>query len=174
MVFELIAVIVAGFAGAGIALLLNMLSGKRLPRWSTPVAAGVAMIAVTISNEYGWFNRQVATLPDGLQVVQTVEDRAFYRPWTYAYPFVNRFLAVDTASLRRNEALPGQRLVDVYAFGRWAQPTKLSVAVDCEALARAEIVEGVSLGADGRLQGANWREVGAGDPVVGATCAIGG
>ena len=47
MVFELIATIVAGFAGAGVALLLNKIFGGRLPRWIMPVAAGAAMLATT-------------------------------------------------------------------------------------------------------------------------------
>ena len=170
MVFELIAVIVAGFAGAGATLLLNKLLGGRLPRWVMPVAAGCAMLAVTITNEYGWYARTSGALPEGLEVATTVEDRAFYRPWTYIVPFVSRFLAVDTKTIRTNAAAPGQRLVDVYAFGRWMPPRQVRVAVDCTAGRRADIADGVSFGADGSLDGADWREVGADDPILRTAC----
>lgn len=170
MVFELVAVIVAGFAGAGGALLVNKLSGGRLPRWIMPVAAGGAMLAVTIANEYGWFTRTVAGLPEGLEVAQTVEDRALYRPWTYVWPFISRFVAVDTLSARTNENVPGQRMVEIYAFARWSAPTKLTVMVDCGSARRAEIVEGVRLAEDGSLEGATWRDVGPDDPIVSTVC----
>ena len=171
MVFELIAVVVAGFAGAGLALLVNKIAGGRLPKWVMPVAAGAAMLAVTITNEYGWYPRTTQTLPDGLEVATTVEDQAFYRPWTYVYPFVSRFLAVDTKTVRTHPDLPDQLLVDVYAFGRWMPPRKLGVAVDCAVGRRAELVEGVSFAADGSLEGAMWQDVGADDPIVRTACA---
>lgn len=170
MVFELIAVIVAGFAGAGLALLLGRLSGGRLPRWVMPVAAGAAMLAVTITNEYGWYPRTAQTLPEGLSVVAAVEDTAVYRPWTYAKPFVSRFLAVDEKSVRTNPDQPGLKLADVYAFARWTAPSRVIVAVDCNLNRRAEITEGVSLGEDGALDGAPWRDVAPSDELVATLC----
>lgn len=170
MLFELIAVIVAGFAGAGVALLVNRVSGGRLPRWVTPVAAGAAMLAVTITNEYGWYPRTVQTLPEGLSVVMPVEDRAIYRPWTYAWPFVSRFLAVDGQSVRTNPEQPGLRLADVYAFARWTAPNRLTVVVDCDGARRAEIVEGASFGEDGAPEGVTWRDVGENDEILTAVC----
>jgi hypothetical protein len=170
MVFELIAVIVAGFAGAGVILLLNKLVKGRLPRWLMPAAAGAAMLAVTISNEYGWYPRTLAALPEGLEVAVTSEDRAFYRPWTFVVPFVSRFLAVDMIGVRSNAAAPGQRLVEVYAFGRWAAPQKKAVAVDCHGGRRADLTGEVSFGEAGALEGAAWRKVGTDDPIVRTVC----
>ena len=170
MFFELIATIVAGFAGAGIALLLNKVVGGRLPRWITPVAAGTAMLATTIANEYVWYERTVAALPSGLEVAITVENKAFYRPWTYLFPFVSRFLAVDTATMRTNEALPGQRMVGVYAFGRWAAPQSRLVMVDCPGGRRADIARGAGFAGDGSIDALAWRDTGLDDPVVRTAC----
>ena len=170
MFFELIATIVAGFAGAGIALLLNKVLGGRLPRWITPVAAGMAMLATTIANEYGWYGRTAAALPAGLEVATTVENKAFYRPWTYLFPFVSRFLAVDTATMRTNEALPGQRMVEVYAFGRWTAPQSRLVMVDCAGGRRADIARGAEFGEDGSVDTLAWRDTGLDDPVVKTAC----
>ena len=172
MLFELIAAIVAGFAGAGVILMANKLLGGRLPRWLTPAGAGLAMLAMAIVNEYGWYPRTVQGLPEGLEVATTAEDRAIYRPWTYVVPFVTRFLAVDTATIRTNDALPGQRIVEVYAFARWAAPMRRGVAVDCTGGRRADLDGAVSFDADGGLQGAAWREVGADDPIVRTACGV--
>ena len=80
MFLELIATIVAGIAAAGIMMVITRASGGRLPKWLTPVAAGAAMIAATISNEYGWYGRTSKSLPDEFMIVDTVESKALYRP----------------------------------------------------------------------------------------------
>lgn len=170
MFFELIATLVAGFAGAGVAMLLVRLSGRRLPRWLIPIGAGAAMLAATIANEYGWYGRTVAELPQGMEVALTVEENAIYRPWARVFPYVSRFLAVDTATMRTNDAVPGQKLADVYAFGRWSAPKRRLVAVDCSSGARADVPLKTAFGADGRLEGLDWRQTGAADPIVAKVC----
>ena len=172
MFLELIATVFAGLAVAGVAMLLNKLTGNRLPRWIVPVAAGLGMIGTTIASEYGWYDRTVATLPEGMEVAQTVENQSFYRPWTYARPYIERFVAVDATSLRQNPALPGQRMVDVYYFGRWAPLNKVPVLLDCNGARRASLVDGAEFGADGQVINADWVAVGADDPLVATGCEI--
>ena len=72
MFLELIGTIFAGFAFAGIVLVLNKLTGGRLPRWATPVAAGLGMIGMTIASEYSWYDRTRETLPDSVNIIQEV------------------------------------------------------------------------------------------------------
>ncbi len=72
MFLELIATIFAGIACAGVAMLLNLATGRRLPRWILPIAAGAGMIAMTISNEYTWFDRTAERLPDGVEIALEV------------------------------------------------------------------------------------------------------
>lgn len=170
MFLELIGTIFAGFAIAGVVMGLNKLSGGRLPRWAAPVAAGLGMICITIISEYSWYDRTRNALPEGLAVVQEVESKALYRPWTYAAPYVDRFAAVDTASLKTNAKVPEQRLVDLYFFGRWAPVSKVPIAVNCVEHSRANLADGVEFSDDGRLIGADWIRAGADDPVVSATC----
>lgn len=170
MFLELIGTIFAGFAFAGLVMVANKLTGGRLPRWAAPVAAGIGMIAMTISSEYSWYGRTKGQLPDALTVVQEVESRALYRPWTYAVPFVDRFAAIDTGSLRSNENVPDQRLVDLYFFGRWSPVSKVPVAVNCADNSRANLADGAEFAEDGRLTNASWVRAGADDPVIEATC----
>lgn len=172
MFLELIGTIFAGFAFAGIVMVLNKLTGGRLPRWMTPVAAGLGMIGMTITSEYSWYDRTRDTLPEGMTVIQEVESRAFYRPWTYAVPFVDRFAAIDAGSVRTNEQVPEQRLVELYLFGRWAPVSKLPVAVNCKEFSRANLADGAEFADDGRLLNADWIDVTSSDPIVEATCGV--
>ena len=86
MYIDIITIIVAGFAAAGIVLILNRLTGRRLPRWAIPAGAGAGMILMSLTNEYRWYPRTLQLLPAGFEVVSTAEHRALYSPWTYAVP----------------------------------------------------------------------------------------
>ena len=163
MFFELIAVFVAGFAGAGAFMLLNRILGGRLPRWLVPVAAGAAMIATTISSEYGWYGRTAEALPEGFTVASVHKARAFYRPWTYAAPMVDRFIAVDHGARRANAETEGLYIADLYFFARWQPVQSVEMMVDCVNHRRAD-----PAGGDGGAP--VWREAGADDPIVAAVC----
>lgn len=163
MIFELIAVVIAGFAGAGVALLVAKLVGERMPRWLVPVAAGLSMLAAAISSEYGWYARTSGNLPEGVVVADTVRGSAWWRPWTFAVPMVERFVAVDAGNLRANAETEGLYLADLYFFGRWRPVQAVQVMVDCEAGRRADPARG-----DGGEP--VWRDVGADDPIVASVC----
>ncbi|SHH02277.1 hypothetical protein [Marivita hallyeonensis] len=163
MFLELIAVIVAGLAGAGVMLAISKLSGGRLPKWIIPVAAGLAMLGTTISSEYGWFARTSGNLPDGLEVVQTVESTAIYRPWTYLFPYVDRFVAIDQENVRANSEQSDLYLADLYFFGRWTTVQSVEVMVNCQTGQRAD----PALGDDSPPI---WRDVPEDDPIVSGVC----
>ena len=173
MFLELVATFVAGFAGAGIVLILNKLLRGRLPRWLMPVAAGAAMIATTIGNEYGWYPRAQSNLPKGLEIVETVESQAWYRPWTYGKPYVERFVAVDVTSVKSHPEKPDQKLTDIYLFGRWSPVHKVPVLADCAGQRRAALTDAISFDQDGRVVGAVWADVPADDPVLVSICGAG-
>ena len=104
--------------------------------------------------------------------MEEIESQAFYRPWTYAVPFVDRFSAIDTLSVRTNDNVPDQRLVDLYLFGRWAPVTQLPVAVNCADNSRANLADGAEFAEDGRLINAAWFRPDVEDPIVKATCEV--
>lgn len=93
MLFELIAVVIAGFAAGGVALILGR-AAPAMPAWLVPVIAGGAMLATAISLEYSWYGRTAASLPEGVAVALTRENSALWRPWTYVVPYVDGFIAV--------------------------------------------------------------------------------
>ncbi len=172
MILEMIGTVVAGIAAAGLVLIARHLLGERVPKWLIPIAAGAGMLAATISSEYGWYNRTLAALPEGMEVAQTVDSRAPWRPWTYLVPYVERFVVVDTAGTRLNAAVPGQRIVDLYFFGRWAPVNKVTALLDCEGNRRAALVEGASFDDSGQVAGASWTTVTAEDPILRVGCGV--
>lgn len=171
MFFELIGTIVAGVAAGLIVWALNRTLGGRLPKWLVPVAAGAAMLLATISSEYTWFARAEANMPTGFVVADAVEEQAFYRPWTYARPYVSRFVAVDQATMRTHPDHPDQRIVDLVFYGRWARTALVPVLFDCAGNRRADIADGVEFGADGGVENATWLPLPDSDPVLRVACA---
>lgn len=170
MFFELIGTIVAGVAAALLVWAINRTLKGRLPSWLVPVAAGAAMLTATISSEYSWFSRAQSQMPEGFVVAETVEETQFYRPWTYAKPFVNRFIAVDQATARTHPSYPDQRIVDLVIYGRWARTAKIPALFDCAASARADLADGVDFGADGEVLNAEWHSMDADAPLLRAAC----
>lgn len=137
MFLELIATFAAGFAAAGIVLGLNVITGGRLPKWVMPVAAGAAMIGVTIANEYSWGSRTAGNLPEGVVVLEEINESVWYRPWSYVWPQTVRLMAIDTQSVQSRDDTPDVKLFDLYLFARWEPPAKVPQLLHCADATRA-------------------------------------
>ncbi|MEM6374779.1 MAG: hypothetical protein AAF686_00975 [Pseudomonadota bacterium] len=137
MFLELIATFAAGFGAAGLVLAINIITKGRLPKWAMPVAAGAAMIGVGISNEYSWGARTVGGLPEGVVVVEKVEESNWYRPWSFVVPMTARLVALDTASVQTNSEIADLRLADIYLFARWQPPARVPQLINCTNSMRA-------------------------------------
>lgn len=160
MFYELISVIAAGFAAAGLALLARRLL-PRLPRWSVPIAAGAAMLAVAIANEYGWYDRQKNALPEGLEIVATQVSQSPLRPWTLIRPFTNGFTALDHLSQLSNPDLPDMTIINLYHYSRWHPVRRSTIVFDCITHRQATLPAGAQIASDGDLTGASWTTPGA-------------
>ena len=171
MFFELIGTILAGAAAGLLVWALNRTLKGRLPNWLIPAAAGAAMLVATVSSEYSWFARTSGAMPARMIVAQSIEDTALYRPWTYAAPFVSRYVAVDRASVRTHPDHPGQRIVDLVFYGRWSRTAKVPMLFDCDGHRMADIVDGLDFAEDGQVADARWRQVSQTDPVLKTACA---
>ncbi|GFE50665.1 hypothetical protein So717_24180 [Roseobacter cerasinus] len=170
MFVELIATIFAGIACAGLAMLLNIMTGRRLPKWVMPVAAGAGMIGMTISNEYTWFGHTAERLPKGVEIAMTVDEQGWLRPWTQVWPYTKRFVAVDTGTARKHPDLPEQRLADIYFFGRWSPVNQAPMLFDCGQARSALLIDGAEFAADGTVSNAEWEGVPEGDPILQMVC----
>lgn len=171
MLLEFFAAIVAAVAVAGLVLLVGKLgrtTGRwSLPKWPVPAAAGLAMLGFAIWNEYSWFSRTRAELSADMVVASAPEESMPYRPWTYLFPMVTRFIAVD-----RGAAAAGAEVfaTNAYVVTRWGRTQQVPVAFDCARMTRADLVDGAGLAADGTLTGADWLPPDAEDPLVRAAC----
>lgn len=174
MFLELIGVIFAGLATAGVVMIANRATGGRLPRWLAPVAAGLAMIGVTVSSEYSWFARTQGGLPEGLVVAEAVPEKSLYRPWTYAVPYVSRFAAIDVTSRQQHPDRPGEVLADVYFFGRWSPVSMVPVMFDCEGGRRAMVPPGTAFNSDGSAEGLQWARPVEDDGLLKTACGEAG
>ena len=171
MALELFAALAAAFCLGGVALILRKITGQRLPRWIVPVAAGLGMIGFTVWNEYTWFPRATAGLPDGVVVTVANADSAVWRPWTYVVPVTTRFAALDLRAPLRNDAQPGRVMVPMVLVQRWVPSVTTSVVFDCTTARRADLMPGgARLGADGAVIGATWLQLAPDDPILTTAC----
>lgn len=170
MFLELIATIFMGLGVAGIVLLANKVLRGRLPKWAVPASGGIAMIAFSIWSEYSWYPRTAAILPEPVVVAWSNSQSAPWKPWTYLAPQTTRFVAVDTGSIRTNDALPGQRMVDLYLMGRWAPSRQVSILLDCPGARRADLMENVAMDANGAVHPDAWVTMDPADPVLTTAC----
>lgn len=164
---ELIATFVAGFGAAGLVLVINLLTRNRLPKWMTPVAAGLTMISFVIWSEYSWAARTQAGLPAGVEVIDTVEVSRIWKPWTYLVPQTTRIVAADVTGVRENDSVQGAKLIDLYLFERWQAPGKVMQLVNCDEPARALVTDEALADPE---EAANWLSVTREDPIYGAAC----
>lgn len=170
MIMELLATVAAGAGGAGLMLALKKLSWGHLPKWAIPAGAGAAMLASTIAIEYSWYPTAQRSLPEQLTVAEAYPLAVPYRPWTYAIPMIDRFIAVDTASVRANPEVPEQRLANTWLFQRWMTPRARAYLADCAGSRMAVLTTGIDMAPDGSVNGATWDSVPADDPLLRTIC----
>ena len=170
MFLELIAIFAAGFGLAGIALSLNLLLRKRLPKWIIPASAGAGMLLMAIWLEYSWLDRTAGSFPEGVAVASTNQAHSWYRPWTYVVPLTTRLVAIDRRFNREHDDMPGQVMAQVLLAGRWEPTRQFSAVFDCRGHRRADLVGDVVLNDDGQLENARWVSLAADDPLLHMAC----
>ncbi|MBA4501068.1 hypothetical protein [Marinobacterium marinum] len=101
MIWNLVATVFAGLGAAGIALILRLLSRKKLPKWIIPACAGIGMLSYQIYIEYTWFDFKRSQLPETAEVVASESSSMVWRPWTYLKPMTVSFSVVDRNSIHQ-------------------------------------------------------------------------
>lgn len=173
MFLEFFAVVVAGVAGFGIALIAHRLTLRRLPDWTAPFGAAAAMVLMVIYLEYSWAGRFEAGLPEDVTVVSRNEHRVWYRPWTFAVPLTTRIIAVDNRIRETNAKNPDLVLTGVILKERWALTFGFQSVFDCAAGRRADLSKGTTLDEEGILQNVDWFTLAPDDPFLTTACGGG-
>ena len=101
------------------------------------------MIAFGVFSEYSWGERTADGLPEGVVVIDRVDESSWYKPWSFLFPVTVRLVTVDTRSVQTNDAAPGVQLVELYLFQRWQPPAQVSQLLRCEDTMQASVPEGV-------------------------------
>jgi hypothetical protein len=172
MVFDFVAMFVIGVGAAGCYMILKLVLKDRLPRWGLPATIGAAMLSFSVWNEYSWFSRSTADLPEVVEIILVPEDRSLLRPWTYLFPVTSRYMALDGTSLRVSDQNTAFRQADLIFVERWVGTQRVPIAFDCAAGRHADLVDGAALGADGTLTGSNWIDAAPDDIMQSAACNI--
>ncbi len=169
MFWHLIAVVVAAFSGAGIALLLRTLTRKRLPKWIIPAFAGLGMFTYTIYYEYTWFGATQARLPAGSVVVAEEKGSMLWRPWTLLFPMPLGYTVLDGANAQVQDTPQGRmgRFV-LYRFEK--RSLIATVTSDKYQLICAEKAM-FRLNNEGQAKMESLTELQADDPLYQAICA---
>lgn len=171
MIWEFIGAIVVAIGAGGAMHLLGRITGGRLPVWSVPAGAGLGMIAFVVYMEYTWAGRIVAQMPEEATVASMNRSTAWFRPWTYIWPYTNRMIVVDHRFDRRNPAFPDLVVTRLVLLGRWEPGRPVPVLFDCVQGRRADLREDVVFADDGTIEGASWIQLAPDDPLVRAVCA---
>lgn len=172
MIWQLIATVVAGVGAAGIALLLIKLSANRLPRYLTPLFAGIGMLSFLIYTEYQWFSHQQSLLPANVRVVQQIEETTWWRPWSYVWPQVTRFMAADFNSIEQNRINPAVLMVDIYLFAERTPAVASKQLVHCGWQKRQDFTKTSQIPATDAVPDEHWFSLPTGNSLL-DTCAQG-
>lgn len=173
MVFELIGALSAGFGLMGLVMLAWRIMGRGgLPGWAYPASVAVGMLLFSVWAEYTWADRAMQAQPQ-LRLADTVADPSPLRPLSYLRTPVNRLRAIDLTRTLVHPDQPDLVRTLVVSMARWEPVRAAEVVVDCAAPALAPIGEGVEVLADGSLEGATWRPLGADDSLLRSVCTAG-
>lgn len=171
MIFILIGALLVGITAAAFAALPFRLAKKPVPRGVLPIAGGIALLTFVLWNDYSWFARTRDALPERIVVLNSDRYSGLWQPWTYLYPRVNGFTAVDPEAARRNPTLPGVAIAELYHVARYA-PTGVSYRfVDCNEGRSALLPDEPAFDDSGMPRDAAWEEHGPDHPLIGAICA---
>ncbi|MER0237637.1 hypothetical protein [Fulvimarina sp. MAC8] len=131
MALELFAAIALAVSVGGIIYFLRKVSGGRLPKTAIPVMAALALVSFAIWGDYSWSSRTSSALPDRFVVIDEVGQSNFWRPWSFAFPVAERFVAADIGGAERNESDPDKVRVELYYMERRIPAKRQTVVIDC-------------------------------------------
>ncbi len=172
MLLQLLGTLVTGVAVAGVVMLAFRLSGRPSPRWMLPASAGLAMFGFHLWNEYTWFQRTAAALPQDMRVAATYATPSPLQPWTLVVPRIERFAVIDPRAIRWNETARGLRMVEVFLIARY-MPTLTTVQIfDCQVPRRADMTRDMGFDAEGQPVGAEWVPLEQDDRLRQSVCTV--
>ena len=159
---DILGVIAVGVAAAAliwVARHLLGLGGRSLPGWLMPALIGASMLGYAMWNDYTWYTRLAAQLPDSVEILSTGAGGKAFRPWSFVVPAITRFAALDRQSVEQDE---GQQRARVFLVERWRPTMIVRVAVDCAGSLQGLVNDAGEV--------ASWQTLAQDDPVRRVLC----
>ncbi|TLP48184.1 hypothetical protein FDK21_00505 [Cohaesibacter sp. CAU 1516] len=170
MLFILLGTFVAGVGAAGfIILFYKMILKRPRPKAAVPLAAGTAMILLQIVLDYGWYARATSDFDDNVVILRTAEGTSLLQPLSFIVPRTDRFLAIDKATIKKNDDYPGIRLATLFQAEKDGPTTTILQMIDCIGGKRADWSANKPLTEDA-IGTANWFDIDGTDPLFDAVC----
>ncbi|KXS51885.1 MAG: hypothetical protein AWU57_3726 [Marinobacter sp. T13-3] len=116
MFWNLLATVFCGLGAAGVAMGIRAITAKRAPKWLIPVFAGLGMLGYLVYGEYTWFEHKKSLLPEEAVIVSTEQEGIYFRPWTFLFPYVTAFSAVDVNGIQPVPNSDGVKQFVLYRF----------------------------------------------------------
>nr|WP_321460673.1 hypothetical protein [uncultured Cohaesibacter sp.] len=171
MLFVLLGTIIAGVGAGGVAVIFYKYILRRpRPKGAIPIAAGLAMIAMQIILDYGWYRRATADFGADVVVLQTAEGKSPLQPLSYIIPRTDRFLALNKTTMRSNDTLPGIKLAEVFQVQKDGPTSTILQLIDCPGKRRADWSGSAAPSPDDLNDKAKWFDLTADDPLLAAAC----
>nr|WP_321980560.1 hypothetical protein [uncultured Cohaesibacter sp.] len=171
MLFILLGTFIAGIGAAGAAVVFYKFILRRpRPKGAIPISAGVAMILLQIVLDYGWYSRATADFGDDVVVLRTAEGTSLLQPLSYIIPRTDRFLALNKASMRSNDNLPGIRLAELFQAEKDGPTTSIWQLIDCPGKRRADWTHTMPPTMQDLEGQAKWYALEESDPLFEAAC----
>ncbi|PPK51202.1 hypothetical protein [Marinobacter persicus] len=166
MFWNLLATVICGLGAAGFALGIRAITAKRAPKWLIPVFAGLGMLGYLVYSEYTWFEHKKSLLPEEAVVVSTEEEGVYFRPWTFIFPYVTAFSAVDVNGIN---PVPNSEGVKQFVLYRFEQTFTDSVSHRPHLL-NCQTRELVPLSPDGKPNVDSLKVISTGDSLYKTVC----
>lgn len=170
MLFILLGGLLVALSAAAIVTIPFRLTGRKTPKPLLPLSAGLALVVFVIWNDYSWYSRTAGELPERVSVVNSFTYSGALQPWTLVLPRVNRFTAIDTASIRRNDDLPGHAMAEVLFVQRYQPTLSARQIFDCEGSRRADLTNATTFSDDGMPENAVWVQLDEDDRLLQTVC----
>jgi hypothetical protein len=170
MYLILIGAVLVAISAAAIFSLGFRLLGRPVPKGILPVVAGVALATFVVWNDYSWFDRTAAELPEQVVILDTYSYSGAWQPWTYLVPRINRFTALNRDAVRRNANLPGMVMADLLLVARYEPVRTATQMIDCAGARRADVTNSTRFGDDGMPENVAWIELEPAHPILQAVC----
>lgn len=158
---ELLGVIAVGVGAAALiyaGMHLMRTLGLAPARWLMPAGIGLSMVTYAIWNDYAWYDRAVARLPEGARILLVGRDSQPWAPWTYLSPVEVRFAALDPAGI--SDTAEGTRQAAIMLVDRRGPILVVPQEFDC--------AKGMVRPARGE-----WSPAGSSDPAWAIVCGEG-